>query len=377
MYIDNIIARNIAVLSALSDRPQGPKQITSLAGYTSDQVQRTLGELIDSRLAQGKPEWCRLHPSANVADVLDMLNSWTGKASYEKNLKILAELDEGDKTIDELTSMTGYRPSQVQTAVEFLSASGIVQRNGSAYTSLLDDVFLNDTLNLLGPWMTRDTAEFYDVARDVAHIILAGSDPRAHVTDVMLYGSALSSFSPRDIDLIVFHDGLELQEFQVSKYAKEAAGAGIAENLHDLDASDPRTTRLPAFDVLRTLGSHSLAEPYVVSLVGKRIQHFDAGSVDDAEIDLARKKLDRSTDSIDTECDIHGINNVFDLHVMHVGLLKARGLDIARHAAIRSCKDPTFWHRALSSGKLYDPVVKDFATSIEEKYPGALSLFDH
>ena len=83
--------------------------------------------------------------------------------------------------------------------------------------------------------------------------------------------------------------------------------------------------------------------------------------------------------------DEESLSQMLDLHFMEKVLLDTSlGSEIpeymrnARNEARaelcqRNCRDPTFWHTALSTGRLFDG--ERFTIPIEDKYPGCLALF--
>lgn len=309
-------------------------------------------------------------------------------------------------SLEEIARSAGYRVAPTERALRQLIEQGIVRQEGDNYDIPL--VWVSDVgtvLSTIKPWLHAKTESFYEIARDAAQIILTKSWAEARVEDVLLYGSTLQSKTPRDIDLVVFHSGGQLAEFEPTEYAQETKPG--SQPIHDLTPDDPQTTRLDAYNTLSRLGYRKSLADNVVRLIGDRIAALDAGSpVSEEDIALVlrvwRNELTEST--LGAVRDIHGIASVFDIHVMHTGLLgwklpedraekmKARGYneqqirqEIAhgmqhyaqlRNTAIQSCRDPTFWHSVFSEGKLYDKRAHDFSLGIEEKYPGALKLFE-
>ncbi len=53
-----------------------------------------------------------------------------------------------------------------------------------------------------------------------------------------------------------------------------------------------------------------------------------------------------------------------------------RDFEETRCYAVMQCTDPTFWASILEEGRLYDRETGDFSIPLEEKYPGAVDLFE-
>lgn len=277
--------------------------------------------------------------------------------------------------------MAGYRPAPTVRALQQLVAQGIVRQDDGKYelgNDQLGEVLA--ALRVVNPWLQAQTESFYEIARDAAKIILTNSWAEARVEDVLLYGSTLRSESPRDIDLVIFHrGGHKLAEFEKSEYAAEAGKAIDAQPIPDLPSDDVTTTRLDSYRTLSKLGYKIGLDDNVVRLIGDRIATLDAGSVSEEGVASALRiwEPELTEFTIGARLDIHGIAHIFDVHVMHTGLLDQSGSYTPyRDEAIHSCRDPTFWHRVLSEGRLYDRTTHDFSLGIEDKYPGALKLFE-
>lgn len=195
--------------------------------------------------------------------------------------------------------------------------------------------------------------------------------PAVGVKDVLLYGSTLTENDPRDIDLVIFHNGRELAEFESPRYAAEGT-----KEVYDAPMTDLTSRRLDSFQKLLLLGYQSNILQRVARLVGERIERLDAGSESEARVKQSTKYHGCSEEETAAYLDLHGVNNVFDIHVLHTGLLGSESrFETARKTAISSCRDPQFWHRVLSKGQLYNHRTDDFTLTVEDKYPGALELF--
>ncbi|HZX11934.1 MAG TPA: hypothetical protein VFE88_00550 [Candidatus Nanoarchaeia archaeon] len=323
-----------------------------------------------------------------------------------RKLSILHRLALGERaTPEELATTTGYRTTQVKRSLEQLAQQGIITKLHSQEGHYL--INQNYATPVLAAWIfiktwIEPTANFLDIARDSARAILTRSWSRCQVEDVLLYGSTLSSDHPRDIDLLILHQGDLLSSFERSIYFEERS-----KPIPDLTAGDPKTTRFNAYDILRRLGygDHLPKDQTVVRIVSERIAPLHAGKVSQDKIKQWTRYTEEDGFDITACLDINGVANVFDIHAMHTGLLddrraarkKAEGYRFLikdeaeieecaarnfeefsswREEAIASSMDPTFWHRVLSQGKLYDLEKNDFTIPIETKYPEALRLFE-
>lgn len=69
------------------------------------------------------------------------------------------------------------------------------------------------------------------------------------------------------------------------------------------------------------------------------------------------------------------LNSTLDLHVMHRNLLHEDRAHDQRDLAIQQSRDPTFWPSVLESGRLYNPETGHFDMKVDDKYQGAVELF--
>lgn len=317
-----------------------------------------------------------------------------------RNLRVLERLRQGPASLEELAEAGGYRSTQVARSVRALSDQGLVEEDNGAYRAKVHDDVIAAALDMVHPWLHSAQESFYEIARDVAAIILRKSWKEVQVDGVFLYGSTLHSSKPRDIDMVIFHSGERLAEFITPRYAEEGTKL-----LYDVPAGHPENRRITSFDLLTLLGysKDDYPKELAVRFIGERIARLDAGSLSEETI---QKEMNRpwrrcSEQEVAAYADMYGIDNVFDVHVLHTGLFgDTRFLDrrfastdddettkqsvrnyylkqyaTKRQEAIQSCRDPTFWHRVLSTGKLYNSEEHDFTLSIEQKYPDALKLF--
>lgn len=319
-----------------------------------------------------------------------------------RNLAVLKQLTDGVSSLESIAESAGYRPRLVERSLRALSHQGLVQEEDGQYKLVGDDTLVSSALELINPWLNFQNESFYEIARDTAAIIHHKSYSEARVKGVLLYGSTLRDSNPRDIDLVVLHDGgRKLVEFTPSRYADEGT-----EEKYDLEAGHPSNRRLKSFSILRCLGYAEGASEHhnAVRYLGERIEALGVGGdVPEERVQQYMRLWDCSEEDVAAYLDIHGVNNVFDVHILHTGLLgdnsaaerefesrKQYGEDYAqrcyndqingfaeeRAKAIHSCNDPNFWHRVLSEGRLYDPTEMDFTQTIEDKFPGALKLFE-
>lgn len=336
-----------------------------------------------------------------------------------KNLAILQRLTKGEAKLEDIAKSAGYRPKPTERSLRLLASQGLVEEKNGIYRLRegVPTTKVSAALELVMPWADFQTESFYEIARFAARTILTQSWSAANVRDVLLYGSTLRSGDalerrkPRDIDFVILHCGNELAEFEESKYDQEYADepAEPRQDIHDLPSTDPRTRRLNAFNSLLRLG-YAEGEDIgnrAVKLIGDRIASLEAGSLSEAEVKSWQNTLRERMDELGAYIDVNGVSNVFDVHVMHTGLLGDEeeveraaerlyrgagfegfeGVERAREntrehyakqraQAVKSCVDPTFWHRVFSEGRLYTLATDDFTKTIEDKYPGALKLFE-
>jgi hypothetical protein len=200
------------------------------------------------------------------------------------------------------------------------------------------------------------TSEFYDLARKTARIIHEKSWEENGILQVMLYGSTLHSSQPRDIDLLVIHNGQRLAPYFY--YRKLISDAPPGEN----------NARMPPLDFLMRLG-------------------YREGDCKENSV-LAR---------VEALVSPKNVNEIYDFNALNAGLLVNSNAVIAkgdpmdgsacdpwslfattsdvRKRAIDCCKETNFWHTILSQGKIYDPNSNDFSIQVRELYPDALGLF--
>lgn len=232
--------------------------------------------------------------------------------------------------------------------------------------------------------------EFYNTAKDVARIIREKSYDDHHIVEVMLYGSTLRNKSPRDIDLLIIHEGSNLKTF--SPYSRL---------IFDNAVTKDENARDSAFLIFKNLGYKTQKEDSVLNAVCNRVSKIDIETLAKEEISetdktwRGRYKREYTKEWIESwrisPTDILKINAIFDVNVLHSRILKPYPgydpngiLDPEHHLevfhslkkeAIKRCRDPTFWYTILSEGRIYDLDKNDFSLKVEDKYPEALSFF--
>jgi hypothetical protein len=303
-----------------------------------------------------------------------------------RNLNVLVRLTQGEATLEELAKTTKCRVGDLGSSIRILQDQGLIQHSEGKYR-LMDRDRTQQVLQTINPWISYFNGAFHDIAKDVAKIIFEKGYEDRRVVDVMLYGSALTSPSPSDIDLLIIHNhGAKMKCF--SPYETLRVDEPVGEN----------NARDSAFGILRKLGYkyEGKGNDSVVAAVGERIAGLGMGRYTAGEIDGESREWERTsrevfeyTDkpNVATNIDLYGIEGLFDINVLDALFLQrtvpnARE-DSAVHSmvpsmreeAIKSCRDQTFWHTILTEGRLYDRAKHDFTIRVNDKYPGATDLF--
>ena len=280
-----------------------------------------------------------------------------------RNLGILERLTQGEVSLGELAKFVKFREGELSSSLNLLVEQGLIAQYGNNYV-LADAESVGGILEIVIPWKSYFDGKFLDIARDTARIIHEKAYDSGSIAGVMLYGSTLTSDSPRDIDLLILHRG-SLECF--SPYAT----LRVDEPVGDENARDS------AYKIFMQLGykEEGREADSVCTGIERRIEELNAGSM----VEETRDWFSRA--------DTYGVNNVFDVNVLYDGLLeggqsgadkdslRAQSRDRLREGAIASCRDPTFWYTILSEGRIYDREKHDFSIKVEDNYPGALSLF--
>jgi len=237
------------------------------------------------------------------------------------------------------------------------------------------------------------------------------------VYDVLLFGSTLKSKdakkspckSPHDIDILVIHDLYELSKCGlITKYDDEERrcvpdlkpehtmedgvcsatgilnymGSKIHDDLLETDFAVTRSIREQIWNIRVT----GVDKPYYEG----KLEHNYIGTVNIKKTEDLRdvlKEVDRAFDrevkskSVIANIEnlfkrrIPKINDVLDLHAMHVSFLNPNLAEEEREIAIKQCADQTFWYTVLDSGRLYDFNSGKFTIPITDRYPEALEAF--
>lgn len=264
--------------------------------------------------------------------------------------KILDALSENPTTIDELALKTTMKRGWLLSPLEILEEQGLVKRYPDGYATTRATA---SVVAMLERWHSGFDATLYGAAREVAHIILTYSRPDAQVKDVLLFGSlARGDVNPNDIDMVILHDGRRLTEFEKGIYRE----APVSLRVMDAPAG-PDNLRRSATSILTALGSDCPPPAYA--------------SEGEAEWDKKRA-VGRVTTLLG------GLNlavdETLDLHELHVGVLDPKQ-PWRQDDVKQNVREPSFFNTFLTEGRLYDRRTADFTTAVEEKYPGAASLF--
>ena len=200
-------------------------------------------------------------------------------------------------------------------------------------------------------------SEFYEIARETARIISEKSWEKNGVLQVMLYGSALHSSQPRDIDLLVIHSGEKLAPYFF--YRKIVPDAPVGE----------QNSRMPACDFLRQLG-YKEGAPFGDNVLANVEALVSPRKVNDLY------DLNALSESLLIDED----KRIRDPHIIAQGFAHdfeqlRRSTKKVRERAIQACKETSFWHTILSEGRIYNQSSGDFSNTVSEIYPNALRLF--
>ncbi len=239
------------------------------------------------------------------------------------------------------------------------------------------------------------------IAEDVARIILDYSFRESSfdygVHDVMLFGSTLTG-EAHNIDMLIIHNitqlDLPLSVWPVNPDSKKERPGYINELiLNALGA--------PAF-----MGFHgtvsSICAPFDSNLrfnMKPKLNYPYTGKVDVPEFgqihienaqgwyhvsiqveNQVRKTLEQEmvVTKVQKLLEQRGLNlGSLDLMLMNRRLLLPNRPDCesTRNDKIRRCTDRTFWPSILESGRIYNKETRHFDMRINDKYPGAVELF--
>ena len=289
------------------------------------------------------------------------------------NLRILLSLNQQPLSLEKLAEGMNTKRGKLATPLRILQEQGLVQEVGGFYQLSKSSESVNGVLSLIGPWMNYFDGQYYEVAKDVAEIILTKSWGEVGVKDVLLFGSASrGNTNPNDIDMLILHYGCGLEEFDRDPYGFRPDGV--------------KQSDMPPLS-----GNMRIGADGIFSELGYKEDPADNYQTDDDDPEREeRMRLDSAFNNIVKRVEQLGIrppnglefedadqfNALFDVHVLSTELLKNDEYGASRREeAIKSCRDPTFWHTILSAGKLYDFDKHDFTMSVNDKYPGAAELF--
>lgn len=206
-------------------------------------------------------------------------------------------------------------------------------------------------------------SEFYNIARETARIIHEKSYEGNGILQVMLYGSTLHNDNPKDIDLLVIHDGRKLVPYFVYRKLQMTSPPGVD------------NARMFPFDFLEKLGYREggLPEDGVLANVERLVSPRSVNDVYDFNA------LDAFV--LSDENGLVGGVDMFEARGRFMGALGVNRLFVKllvnklRGGAIQSCKETNFWHTILSEGKVYDTKSGDFSIGVNDLYPDVLRFF--
>jgi hypothetical protein len=286
----------------------------------------------------------------------------SGQPQIARGLGILETLQGHPASLEELAAAQALPVGLLRVPVNFLLSQNLVTRTGNRF-AVADSPTTRALARLSAQWRGYNDTTYRTLAQDVAEIILNNSWPALGVSDVLLFGSTLrETGTPNDIDMVIVHNSNNshrLAEFNADPYGQRPRRTTVTELR--AGGNNDRHTAQHTFYQLGYL--HSEAKR-VGDLISKRVGQS------------LRAKADEET-----------MRLLFDVHVLHIGLFGYENnsgrivrstYDLhtsARCEAIASCRDPTFWHTVLTTGRLYDRVTHDFTQPVSEKYPGTIGLF--
>ncbi len=284
---------------------------------------------------------------------------------------------------------------------------------------------------------TKTIPDAYHLAVDVAGLIMEHSYRRGEeyrIQDILLFGSALDATTEsHDLDMLVIHTLPPLTEYGVvtrynhqqhtvepdldAQWSRSPPSAssilldmGSRQILNLFDKKYDMRKKIQQYlhQLLSTLchDSHAssdksreqshkesldLGNGIIISLDGL---NYDAPNQDDllnnyrSNSSLLLGRLDSAFETIEKETVLAKvtehlrskgltIDETVDMHCMTTGILSQPDDFYVRQRAIaiRQSKDPRFWPDILSAGRLYHPETKEFDIPLEQKYPGAVTLF--
>ena len=285
------------------------------------------------------------------------------KTLLTKSFEILFKLEGGKATLDGLVEHTRCPLGMLSSPLRILEEQGLIRRNGGFYELSLNAERSKALLNLVRPWISYQDHSYREIAKDVARIIHTKSRHRVGVKDVILFGSTLrEDKNPDDIDLLILHYGVRLDEFSKDPYRKFVSIA--AESDQPFGKENKRCYSSQTFNLLGFVGD------------GTDKDYTDA-EFEDYRKDSAYQHIKkRVRDLIGETDDVEGINQIFDVHSMRIDLfIRDEANATRRDQAMSCCRDRSFWHTVLTEGRIFDLKKHDFLIRVNDKYPGATDLF--
>lgn len=293
----------------------------------------------------------------------------------QANLKILLNLNQNPLSLEQLAESMKTKQGKLATPLRMLQEQGLIQEVDGIYNLHQDSESVQDVLTLINPWLNYFDGQYYEVAKDVAEIILTKSWDMVDVKDVLLFGSASrGETNPNDLDMLILHNGYKLQEFDRDPYRKREDWVRQSDM-----PSISGNKRYDAYGIFMMLGYK-----------GDPKDNYETNDWRKEERKEEILKQDSAVNNIIRRVEPFGIrppkgwefedgdqfSALFDVHVLSTKLLNADDYRVnERKEAIKSCRDPKFWYNVLSTGKLYDPSKHDFTMSVSDKYPCAVELF--
>lgn len=209
--------------------------------------------------------------------------------------------------------------------------------------------------------------QFYDMAKDVANSVLTKSYADSKVADVALFGSTARGQAPRDIDMLILHNGDRLKEFDdIDPYGSRVGWKNVS------DISPQKgNNRYDSFSIFHRLGSKTYTKKDERQRCrGQVVDSSPLGSI----LKTAGQMLIKHPKYIYGFKDRKAFSKLFDVHVLPVDFFANQNAQ-KRMEAIKSCRDPTFWYTVLGECKIYDLSAHEFDIPFQQKYLGALELF--
>ncbi|MFH1590082.1 MAG: hypothetical protein ABIB43_05945 [archaeon] len=266
-------------------------------------------------------------------------------------IDIIMALDGKQMKLDELSSKFSWSNNVLNSYLTELMGEKIIKKKRKGYIINKKD----EVLDKIAPWINYEEGQFTDIAKNVAEIILTRSYDNMKLKDVMLYGSLVRKEDDiRDIDFIIFHDGHRLPEFMRDP-------RGRNEQVY----TNIKNKKIDSFSTLESLGypgtkNINLKENYnlmrsesVIAKVYKILEPFRFKPYNGfvSHLDIDRTKL----------------TYMFEIQTLSTKLFTDEGKEL-RDRLLQTGRDPHFWEKIFSEGKLYNQETKKFDIEPKEKY---------